>query len=35
MAAVPGMAQGASMKVLSDELMYEAGAGMRGYGQSK
>ena len=35
MAAVPGMAPGATIKVLSEELMDEAGAGMRGYGQSK
>ncbi|MGA4506570.1 class II aldolase/adducin family protein [Propionibacteriaceae bacterium G1746] len=35
MAAVPGMAAGASMKVLSRELLDEAGAGMSGYGQSK
>lgn len=35
MAAAPGMAPGNAMKVLSSELMDEAGAGMRGYGQSK
>lgn len=35
MAAAPGMAPGAKIKELSDQLMDEAGAGMRSYGQSK